>query len=93
MEKTIILNAEITGYLAGEQLSEKYRMVMVQRDNKWSLCPEQSFQGEFNEYSRLPGWCLSSLLQDTPHVLFIDFGQRWCITGVDSAVEEAVKHV
>jgi len=93
MEK-IILKSKITGFMAGKKLQEEYRMAMKQRGGKWVLFPEQSFNGKFNEYSSLPAWNLSSLLQGrAKHELYIDAEQRWSIKGVDSAIREAVRYI
>lgn len=91
----IILNAEIIGYLDGERLDQKYRMVMEQRDGRWVLCPEQAIDGKFTEHSRLPGWRLSTLLKReySLDVIYIDFDQDWGIAGVDAAIKEALNHI
>lgn len=94
MEKTV-LSAKVTGMQNGTDLEAPYRVVIFKRDDTWKLGPEQSFDGEFNEYSGLPSWELESLLSGFPDIstipdmLYIDNGQKWAIRGLRAAIIEA----
>ncbi len=89
----IILKAKAQGKSEGIILDAEYRFVLY--SNKWneaSIRPEQSFGGEFNEFSALPGWTLESLLSSPrTNELMIDMGQMWSVSGLERAIAEAQK--
>jgi hypothetical protein len=85
-----ILNAKAIGKSDGKELNQKYRFVAYK--NRYAdLCirPEQSFKGQFNEFSKLAGWTLESLKENSQDELAIDFGQNWTVSGLIEAVKEA----
>ena len=86
-----ILKSPVYATLDGEKCKNSYRMILQKRDNNWVISPQQSFNGEFNQYSGLPGWNVLSLLSKGELIsdnIFIDFGQRWAICGMKKVMEE-----
>ncbi len=90
MKKETVLYAKAIGKSDGFDIQEKYRFVLyMSRYGNWSIRPEQSFTGVFNEYSKLPGWTLESLFEKMTDELMIDAGQNWSVKGLFQAVIEA----
>lgn len=88
----IILKAKAIGKDTGTELEAEYRFVLYEnRDGVICLRPEQSFNGEFNEFSKLPGWALDSLRISPVDELFIDHGAKWSVSGLLEAINEAIK--
>jgi len=92
-KKLTILESKAVGLSDGKKLDSAYRFVIYQDDkSKWIFAPEQSFNNEFNQFSGLPGWYLSTLSKDNPvkDELYIDMGQKWSVKGIRNAVNEAL---
>lgn len=89
-----ILKAKVTGTKDGEDLPQKYRVVMYFRDGHWMIAPEQSFDGKFTNDSGLAGWSLKNFVgKNAPKEIWIDMGQKWGLKGLDGAVKEALKNI
>ena len=86
----VILKSKITGKINGEKSKSDYRIVIEKQENgEWLFSPEQAFNGVYNEYSGLPGWYLSTLMDDISDAVYIDYGQGWSISGLKEAIVEA----
>ena len=86
----VILKSKITGKINGEKSKSDYRIVIEKQENgEWLFSPEQAFNGVYNEYSGLPGWYLSTLMDDISDEVYIDYGQGWSISGIKEAIAEA----
>jgi len=88
-----ILQAKALGKLDGTELVTPYRFSLYENSERLCLRPEQSFNGEYSEFSKLPGWCLESLMKNPQDELMIDHGSRWSVSGLLEAIEEAKKYI
>lgn len=86
---SFILNAKATGKENGIELKQDYRFVVyTSRYGSLSIRPEQSFEGLFNGFSKLPGWSFESLKKNPVDELAIDLGQKWSVSGLLEAIKE-----
>lgn len=91
----IILKSKLSATFEGNITTQPYRAVMWQKSGRWLIGIDQSFEGKFNKYSRVPsGWRLADLIEEPiSDFIWIDHGQKWGVKGMRGVIKEALTHI